>query len=244
MRDVDDTPARLVAAAERLFAEAGEEATSLRAVTRAARSNAAAVHYHFGGRDELTRAVLERQLGPLNVRRLQLLDRAVERHGDPAPVPALLEAVARPDLELLAKLRRNRVLVARFLGRAHTSSGKPVVEFLDGQFERWAVRLIPLLRNSLPDVDAADVKLRLRLCRDVLAQIFATAPDPDQPGPLGTDDVDEQVRRIVAFCAAGLATPSTRTAILDDSRAQDTDDRPRSAEKSRKRKKSGGGPRA
>jgi len=74
--EINDTPARLVSAAERLFAEGGEEATSLRAITRAARSNAAAVHYHFGGRDELLRAVLDRQLGPLNGQRTHLIERA------------------------------------------------------------------------------------------------------------------------------------------------------------------------
>ena len=69
MSDLDDTPARLVAAAERLFAEGGEEATSLRAVTREAISNAAAVHYHFGGRDGLLRAVLDRHLAGRQERR-------------------------------------------------------------------------------------------------------------------------------------------------------------------------------
>src|SRR5262245_20834005 len=94
----DDTPNRIIAAAERLFAEGGEDATSLRAITREANVNVAAVHYHFGGRDELLRALLDRRLGPLNARRLDLLDEAVAAHGDPPPVEALLAAFLRPDL--------------------------------------------------------------------------------------------------------------------------------------------------
>src|SRR6185436_16348181 len=103
--DDADTPARIIAAAEQLFAEGGEDATSLRAITRAAAVNVAAVHYHFGGRDELLRAVLDRKLGPLNARRLDLLDAAVAAHGPAVPVDGLLRAFLRPDLDLVAELR-------------------------------------------------------------------------------------------------------------------------------------------
>ncbi len=208
MSEINDTPARLVSAAERLFSEGGEEATSLRAITRAARSNAAAVHYHFGGRDELLRAVLDRQLGPLNGQRVQLIDLARQRHGEPVPVVALLEAVLRPDLELLAKLRRNKVHVARFLGRAHTLPGAAVAEYVRSQNDDLARRLVPLLRQSLPDIDVADLRRRMLLVFATVVMLFATAPDPDQPGLLGTDDVDEQLVRLVAFCAAGMCAPA------------------------------------
>src|SRR5215510_8328951 len=108
MSEQDDTAMRLVSAAEQLFAEGCEESTSLRAIARAARANAASVHYHFRGRDELLRAVLDRHLGPLNSRRASLLESAVDSHGDLVPLPVLLDAAVRPDLELLAKLRKNR----------------------------------------------------------------------------------------------------------------------------------------
>ena len=124
----DDTPARLVAAATQLIADGGEEATSLRAVSRAARSNAAAVHYHFGGRDELFAAVVERLLEPVQRRRLELLD-ALRR---PAPVAAVVDALVRPDLELLAQLRPDQVRVARLLGRP-AEPGTAVAELLERQ---------------------------------------------------------------------------------------------------------------
>jgi AcrR family transcriptional regulator len=210
---VDDTPARLVAAAESLFAEGGEEATSLRAVARAARANAAAVHYHFGGRDELLCAVLDRSLGPLLPRRLQLLERAVELHGDPVPVAAVVEAAVRPPVELLGQLRRHRVEVARFLGRAHSSGGPAVSAYLALQFERFAARAVPLLQRGLSEVDAGELRERLGLAVALTASLLATAPSPGQPGPLGTDNVDEQVRRLVAFCTAGMVAAPVPLAV-------------------------------
>jgi AcrR family transcriptional regulator len=209
MSDLDDTPARLVAAAERLFAEGGEEATSLRAVTRAAMSSPAAVHYHFGGRDGLLRAVLDRQLNGCHERRLKLLSRAVERYRDQVPVAVLLTAVVRPDLELIDKLRKRRVEVARFLGRAFALRSPAVAAYLDQQFQVLADRLLPLLAAAVPETPVAELRQRLRLVVDGLAMIYATVAERGQPGPLGTDDVDEQVRRLVAFIAAGMAAPPT-----------------------------------
>ncbi|MDP2774389.1 MAG: helix-turn-helix domain-containing protein, partial [Nocardioides sp.] len=47
------TERRLLLAAERLFAQQGIAATSLRSIMAAAEANVAAVHYHFGSKDEL-----------------------------------------------------------------------------------------------------------------------------------------------------------------------------------------------
>lgn len=207
---MDDTPARLVAAAERLFAEGGEEATSLRAVTRAAMSSAAAVHYHFGGRDGLLLAVLDRHLDGRQQRRLKLLDRAAEQYGGVVPVPALVNAVLRPDLELIAKLRKHGVQVARFLGRAFALRSPAVAAYLDRQFDELAGRVLPLLSAAVPAVPGVELRLRLRLVLDGVAMLYATAPDRGQPGTLGTDDVSEQVRQLVSFAAAGIAAPSAR----------------------------------
>ena len=166
MSETDDTPSRLVAAAERLFAEGGEEATSLRAVTRAAISNAAAVHYHFGGRDGLLRAVLDRHLAGRQQRRLRLLDKAVDQYGGQVPVEAVVTAVVRPDLDLLAKLRKNRVNVARFLGRAAALRSPVVADYLDRQFAELAERAVPLLTRAT-GADPAIARQRLRLLLDV-----------------------------------------------------------------------------
>jgi AcrR family transcriptional regulator len=57
-RPSEITRERIVKAAERLFAERGYEATSIRAIVAKARVNQAAINYHFGGKDGLYREVL------------------------------------------------------------------------------------------------------------------------------------------------------------------------------------------
>jgi len=72
-------PARrqLLDAALRLFAEQGIAAVSLREIRLAAKQrNAGALHYHFGSKEGLLRALLERELPPLVARRRALLAEA------------------------------------------------------------------------------------------------------------------------------------------------------------------------
>jgi AcrR family transcriptional regulator len=65
----------IVLTAERLFAERGIDGVSLRQINSAAGlKNNAATHYHFGGKEGLTRAIVEYRAEGINKRRQQLLD--------------------------------------------------------------------------------------------------------------------------------------------------------------------------
>ena len=57
-----ETKERILDAAERLFADEGFAATSLRQITAEAGVNLAAVNYHFGSKESLLTAVFERRV--------------------------------------------------------------------------------------------------------------------------------------------------------------------------------------
>ncbi len=59
------TAESLLDVGQRLFAERGYDASSVRDITGSAGANVGAVTYHFGSKDALYRAVLERALVPL-----------------------------------------------------------------------------------------------------------------------------------------------------------------------------------
>jgi AcrR family transcriptional regulator len=63
--DSDKTRKEILDAAERLFAEQGFAATSIREIADAASVNTAMVHYYFGKKLQLLQAVFERVLEPL-----------------------------------------------------------------------------------------------------------------------------------------------------------------------------------
>jgi AcrR family transcriptional regulator len=85
---VKNTKERLIDSAEHLFAQNGYHNTSLRAITTKAEANLAAVNYHFGSKEALITAVLERRLLPLNDlrrQRLAALREQVKKTGPPLP---------------------------------------------------------------------------------------------------------------------------------------------------------------
>jgi AcrR family transcriptional regulator len=73
-RPSDITRERIMKAAERLFAERGYDATSIRAIVAKARVNQAAINYHFDGKDGLYREVLRVAFRALTEQQLEHAD--------------------------------------------------------------------------------------------------------------------------------------------------------------------------
>ena len=105
--DPTATRDKLLDAATALFAERGVANVSLAEIVRAAgQRNASAIHYHFGGRDEVVEAILARHVPALRARRLELLDHA--RSTPPDDVRSVAEALVRPVTELAQRGWRER----------------------------------------------------------------------------------------------------------------------------------------
>jgi AcrR family transcriptional regulator len=94
-------------AAARLFAERGIDNVSIAEIVRAAgQRNVSAVHYHFGSRDEVLRAVLARHVPVIADRRQHLLEAARARPTDDTRAAA--EAIVRPVSEFAQRGWRER----------------------------------------------------------------------------------------------------------------------------------------
>lgn len=101
------TRERLVDAANNAFAEHGVLGASLVEVTRqAGQRNRGAVHYHFGGRDQLLAAVLEEHAEFLARREGELLAVACTR--PPDDIASVVEAIVRPAIELAESSDKGR----------------------------------------------------------------------------------------------------------------------------------------
>ncbi|MEE4302319.1 MAG: helix-turn-helix domain-containing protein [Pseudomonadales bacterium] len=97
---MSETRARLLDAAERLFAEKGLHGTSAREIVAAAgQRNESAIQYHFGGREGLVDALVARRVAAIEAARNARLDALLET--DAAPdVRALLACLVDPVVEL------------------------------------------------------------------------------------------------------------------------------------------------
>jgi AcrR family transcriptional regulator len=202
-----DTRERILDTAERLFAAHGFAGTSLRAVTREAEVNLAAVHYHFGTKEDLLRAVLSRIVIPVNRERLEMLEQVEAAVGsDPPSLEGILEAFIAPDLRLIRDLGERGVIITRFLGRSYTEPAEMVQALSREHYEELGQRFMEACARALPEVPQAEVYWRFKLVVGVLTYILA---DTDRTGGYAEDlsDVDGTVRRMVAFLAAGLRAP-------------------------------------
>ena len=202
-----DTKQRILDAAERLFALRGFAGTSLRAVTREARVNLAAIHYHFGTKEDLLRAVLSRIVIPVNRERLEMLEQVEAAAGsDPPSLEAILKSFIAPDLRLIRDLGERGLIITRFLGRSYTEPAEMVQALSREHYEELGQRFMEAFARALPEVPHAELYWRFKLVVGVLTYILA---DTDRTGGYAEElsDVDGTVRRLVAFLAAGLRAP-------------------------------------
>ncbi|GAA0957882.1 TetR/AcrR family transcriptional regulator [Actinocorallia libanotica] len=96
-----ETRQRILDAAERLMAERGIEGVSLNEINSAAgQRSTASLHYHFGGREGLVRAIMQRHGPWLRARHEELYARLVG-DGRQEDVRALAEVIVLPPAEYL-----------------------------------------------------------------------------------------------------------------------------------------------
>ncbi len=205
------TKERLLDAAERLFAARGFDGTSLREVTAEAGANVAAIHYHFGSKEELLRAVLSRIVAPVNSERLRLLELAEADAAPGAPtVEAILEAFLAPDLQVIRDLGERGAVVTRFMGRSYTEPSDLVRRTVGEQFGELGERFHQALCRAVPDVPPEQVYWRLMAVVAVITYMLAAPADNGSGSLLDPNDLEGTLRRMVVFLAPGLRAPPSR----------------------------------
>ncbi len=193
-----DTKTRILDAAEKLFAENGFDTTSLRDITAAADVNLAAVNYHFQTKESLIEAVIMRCAGPVNQKRLAMLDAA----GPNATIEQVVEAFVGPvieqDFEPMSQLM-GRVLaspeIMRRIFRAH--------------METLSARFADAVAAALPNLSHSERMWRLHFTAGAMAHTITRAPLMRDlfGGVLDFNDRKLLIARLVRFAAAGFLAP-------------------------------------
>jgi AcrR family transcriptional regulator len=205
-----ETRHAILDAAETLFSQHGYEGTSVREITRLADVNVAAVHYHFGRKQDVLRAVTDRVIEPLNDRRKLLLD---ELEGDSTPIELerIVEAFVRPDVEQLQSLGDRGGPIGRFLGRIYSDPSPWIREMIDDQFRPIGSRFIRLVADTVTGVSTDELEWRFEQITGVIVRMFMTWPTD---GPTH-EDAELLIRRMTRFSAAALSAPSTEGSRSD-----------------------------
>jgi AcrR family transcriptional regulator len=202
-----DTPTRerILDAAERMFADIGYEATSLRAITKAAEANLAAVNYYFRSKEDLAKAVMLRRLEPLNNARLALLEEyeaQAGKKGTGVPLEKIVEAFARPVLELNAD---RDIRIQPLLGRMYAEPG-PIRDVFANAMTKVAERFFAALRRALPGLHREDFFWRVHFMIGALAHTMAGRHLLEfiSNGCCDPTDTEAVTGQYVQFVCAGL----------------------------------------
>ncbi len=160
-----NTRERLILAGERLFAERGIDAVSLRQVNVAAgQRNSSASHYHFGSKHALVEAIYEYRMERVNKRRVGMLD-AFEREDRLGDVHALVEAVIYPTVDEM--WTENAKYYVRFRAQAASHPTDFVRRPAKHSPHREGLRRIfNLLHLALPDLPLRIFQQRFGLMMD------------------------------------------------------------------------------
>ena len=202
--DPTATRDKLLDAATALFAERGVANVSLAEIVRAAgQRNASAIHYHFGGRDQVVEGILARHVPALRARRLELLEHARTTPSD--DVRAVADALVRPVTELAQR---------GWQERAYLQIGAE----LAGQLDKATPEMRRLFRETAGPEVMALLAERCAVAEDIwrvralIGNAFvgraaadrARALDRGEAGPL---DDDRWVANLVAMFVGMMTAP-------------------------------------
>ena len=143
------TRAAILAAAEQRFAVEGLDAATMRQITTDAGVNLAAVNYHFGSKQDLALAVLDRLGSEVCQDRLVALDGLERSSAGPPPLEAMVRIFIGP---YFGGDEGRRLLLVRLL-QAHRLNPTPLtVRISTAYFDPFAARFTRMLADALPDL--------------------------------------------------------------------------------------------
>jgi AcrR family transcriptional regulator len=205
-----DTKERILDVAERLFAEHGFKATSLRTITTEAGVNLAAVNYHFGTKDVLVREVLSRRIRPLNRERFGSLERLqAESENGELSIEQIVEAFVAPAIRMSLDPDSGGHVFMRLFGHAMSQPDLDLRDFIAEQFREVAHRFSGVLQRTLPDLSEREIFWRMLFMIGSMAHSMAMADQLHKVsrGLCDPHDALGILRRLVPFVAAGFRAP-------------------------------------
>ena len=198
------TRERILATAERLFADYGYDGVSLRQIGTEADAQIALINYHFGTKDVLYRAVFENRINPVSEQRRAALAQALPPHTKAPTIEAILDAFARPWIEMrnTEEGRHYTRLIAREVNDPREAERGVVADLLDP----IAREFLGAMQLALPGHDRTQIHWAYHVFTGTLQLTLA---NPERVRRLSGDILTEQpddvvVDRLVTFVAQSL----------------------------------------
>jgi len=205
------TKEALLSSAERLYAERGVDAVSMREITReAGQKNSSAFQYHFSSKEALISAIIVRRMKDGDSRRLEFLH-DLETRGRLAEVRSLAAAMVEPLAVGIRSPKRwpgERVWI-RFLSQVQRRSEFDLVELSKVASDLGLRRVYTLLGKQLPHVP--EVVMRQRFLISMSQVVHGLAEIDRQRERRGRSrqrfDVERAIENLIDMTAGALSAP-------------------------------------
>ncbi|MFE3197887.1 TetR/AcrR family transcriptional regulator [Embleya sp. NPDC059237] len=205
-RDATATRNLLIDAAEQVFAEQGIGEANLRDVHRlAGQSNKSALHYHFGSRDRLLDAVMERHRACVDPLRVAIVERLRAAQDRPAVAAVLGALVAPLAAQLATPSGRNRIRIVDQMRHDRGLSAATLIPEDSPEELHWLfAELNDRLAHLPPKVREFRVLCWSAMTTTALADWARGSSDTTAPLGFTTDEL---VANLVAIGTAALTAP-------------------------------------
>lgn len=200
------TRIQILDCAEELFAEKGIGEVSLREIIGKAGVNLAAVHYHFGSRDELVREVFHRRLKEVNSERLDALEGLRVQFGkDPIPLRELLHAFLAPPFHM-GKRDSGGNNFFRIIARAHAETNEVVTKELYLQLQDVLREFMKEFKRTVPTKSDTEQLLHIVFTAGAMVQAVLAPLKLEFAKQFGAREMKNQeiLDLLIGFCAAGM----------------------------------------
>jgi AcrR family transcriptional regulator len=198
---MNETREKILDTAQRLIGEQGYAATSLRQIISEAGVNVAAVHYHFGSKEDLLDALVMRKAGPVNEARLAALTLVEQEAGAGKPeLEKVLDAFFTP----MAVAATGNPQFVQLFGRIHSEGLMP--QIAQKHFRPTAGRFVEALRRALPNLPQEELMWRVHFMIGAMAH--AMCGEPIFPVTEENPDFALRMKRLVTFLCAGFRAPA------------------------------------
>ncbi len=203
---------KILYVAEESFAIHGFFASSLRQITRDAGVNVAAVHYHFGSKESLFLAVLNRRILPYFTMVLDGINQMTECQMMQAE--DLVYSWAQSSVLYAEQNKREAALVTKLVSRLMMDEYKVFRTELSKEYDNFIKHFLMIFQRALPNLSPEDVRWRMHLAFSTVFNAFAgndVLKALAHREWVNAKDPKRVMKFVVPFVVAGLNAP----AVLD-----------------------------
>ena len=199
------TKERILNTTEELISDKGFSSISLRTISSKAKTNLAAVNYHFGNKEKLIEMMLERRLNNLFELRVNLLDKLESGSDKPCNLKQILEAFIAPALTMSNDNHQGGKRFMQVLARAYAEKSNYLHDLLSAHYADVIKRFATAIQRACPELDKQTVFWRFHFIMGSLVYVMADFGASSRANTLSDKDYfNTCCKELIDFAIASL----------------------------------------